>query len=170
MKTPARKLATEPILIDRNALAFGTWGKGGGAGMLILTEQAVVFDQSGSHLEIPVDSIDRLGVGLWHGLQTRGVPVLKITYAGNLVFGVAVAHPESWIRAIEQLTARSQRQPAVDRRYVPKSEVRRFRFVTGAFLVLVLVLTVALPLLFSWMSAKSAPSPPPAYEPTGTAG
>ena len=110
MRFQARAINDEPILVDRAASYFGTAGqvftiraKIRANGTLTLTEGKLVFDQSESNtfIEIPIHDIDQLGMGRWHEGTASFVPVLKITYQGNLVFGVHVANPERWIEAIE---------------------------------------------------------------------
>ena len=161
MKQNAQTIKTEPILVDRGANYFGTAGAGfhlkanlRGNGCLALTEEALTFDPygTGGRIEIPVAEIEELGVGLWHRMKTRGVPVLKVTHHRNLVFGVVVADPTAWIDAIHLLTAGRSR---VQRRRVPREEIRRFRLIVTAFLVLILFLTVVLPLLYTWVSSQA---------------
>jgi hypothetical protein len=160
MKNHAEPLGGAPILQDRGANYFGTEGAGfslrahlRGNGVLTLFDDRLVFDQylTGTHIEFPLEEISRLGVGLWHQFKSAGVPVLKVTYRGNLVFGVAVAHPERWIDAIETLSSGRGHVPVVEERSVPAPVLRRFRVMAALILVLVLLLTVVLPLLLSWV-------------------
>ena len=164
MKHPAETVPNEPILVDRAANYFGTEGAGfhlrsslRGNGVLTLTEDRLVFDQylTGTRIEIPLERISRLGVGLWHRFRASGVPVLKITYDQNLVFGVAVAHPERWITAIESLGKRRGRVPLVESRTLPLGTLRRFRLILGVVLLFLLFLSVLLPLLLSWVHNRS---------------
>jgi hypothetical protein len=49
--------------------------------------------------------IKSLGMGRWHEPTGTFVPVLKVRYRRNLVFGVHVSHPERRIEAVESLAA-----------------------------------------------------------------
>ena len=115
MRIHARAVKDEPILVDRAANYFGTAGqvfsiraKIRSNGTLTLTDAKLTFEQNDSdvYIEIPTREILRLGMGQWHEGLATFIPVLKITYSGNLVFGVHVAHPERWIEAIEEAAAR----------------------------------------------------------------
>jgi hypothetical protein len=163
MNDQAESVSSEPILKDRGANYFGTEGAGfnlrahlRGNGTLALYADRLVFDQylTGTHIEIPLHEISRLSVGLWHQLATKGVPVLKVTYRGNLVFGVAVAHPERWIEAMENQSRQRGHQPLVEHRNVSLREIRGFRVVAALILILALLLTVALPLFLSWVNRQ----------------
>ncbi len=160
MKNQARPLSGEPILQDRRANYFGTEGAGfnlrahlRGNGVLALFEDRLVFDQylTKTHIEIPLEEISRLSVGLWHLLKSQGVPVLKVTYRGNLVFGVAVSHPERWIETIESLSGRRGHSPIIEKRSIPVREIRGFRVVAAVILIVALLLMVVLPLFLGWV-------------------
>ena len=45
-------------------------------------------------VDIPLAEIKSLGMGRWHEPTGTFVPVLKVRYRNNLVFGVHVSHPE----------------------------------------------------------------------------
>jgi hypothetical protein len=159
MRFQARTITDEPILVDRAASYFGTAGqvftiraKIRANGMLTLTEGELIFEQSESSasLEIPIDEIHRLGMGRWHEGTASFVPVLKITYQGNLVFGVHVAHPERWIEAIEGVAARQNLPSLTDSRREQRTVFRLSRILIAGFMLL-LILSVALPMLFSRM-------------------
>jgi len=160
MNDQAKPLDNEPILQDRGANYFGTEGAGfnlrahlRGNGVLALFADRLVFSQylTGTHIEIPLHEISRLSVGLWHQFSTKGAPVLKVTYRGNLVFGVVVSDPERWIETIDGISGRSGHRPVVERRSVPINEVRSFRLIAALILVVALLLTVVLPLFLSWV-------------------
>lgn len=115
MRIHARAIKDEPILVDRAANYFGASGqvfsiraKIRSNGILTLTDTKLIFEQSDSdaYFEIPIREISRLGMGRWHEGLATFIPVLKVTYQGNLVFGVHVANPERWIEAIEAAAAR----------------------------------------------------------------
>jgi len=159
MRFQARAIKDEPILVDRAASYFGTAGqvftiraKIRSNGTLTLTEGKLIFDQSGSgtFIEIPIHDIHRLGMGRWHEGTASFVPVLKITYQGNLVFGVHVAHPERWIEAIEGVATRQDLPSLTRRRRDPRTIFRLSRLLIAGFVIL-LILTMAIPMLFSWI-------------------
>jgi len=160
MSIQAHPVREEPILseraasyFDRAGQAFMVRGRIRANGTLTLTESNLVFDRGdlAGPLEIPVETIQRLGMGRWHEGLGSFVPVLKITYQGNLVFGVHVADPERWIRALEDL-ARRRNLPLLEAERRPRLLFRKSRLLLAAFLLLVGI-CMALPALFSWMHA-----------------
>jgi hypothetical protein len=162
MKLPARAFKDEPILVDRAAHYFGIAGRAFALratiradGTLTLTEDALIFSRGAEpDVEIPIAEIQRLGMGRWHEGTGTFVPVLKITYRGNLILGVQVARPERWIEAIEGLV-RSHRLPALkgpDR--AGFSPLRHSRIVIIGLLVLGLLFT-ALPAFFAWVQKST---------------
>lgn len=180
MRIQAHSIREEPILTERATSYFDRAGQAfmirariRTNGTLTLTESTLVFDRGdlAGPLEIPVESIQRLGMGRWHEGMGSFVPVLKITYLGNLVFGVHVANPDRWIQAIESL-ARQRHLPLAESERGPRLLFRRSRVLVAAFLLLVGV-CMALPSLFSWMHAtvlsEHAAAPPAPARPTGTA-
>jgi hypothetical protein len=159
MRFQARAIKNEPILVDRAASYFGTAGqvfmiraKIRANGTLTLTDEKLVFEQSdsGTFIEIPLQDIHRLGMGRWHEGTATFVPVLKITYQGNLVFGVHVAHPERWVEAIEEVAVRQNLPSLTEPRRDPRTVFRLSRILIAGFMIL-LILSMALPMLFSWM-------------------
>lgn len=159
MRFQARAIKDEPILVDRAASYFGTAGqvfliraKIRANGTLTLTDEKLVFEQSESStfIEIPIQDIHRLGMGRWHEGTATFVPVLKVTYQGNLVFGVHVAHPERWIEAIEGVAVRQNLPPLTRPQRDPQTIFRLSRIIIAGFMIL-LILSTALPMLFSWM-------------------
>lgn len=158
MKLTARVLKDEPILVDRAAHYFGTAGQAfliratiRADGTLTLTEEALTFScEPAPDIVIPVHEIQRLGMGRWHEGTGTFVPVLKITYRGNLILGVQVAHPERWIEAIEGLVT-SRRLPALKGPERPVfSMVRHTRIFVAGILLLAFFFT-ALPAFFAWV-------------------
>src|SRR5262245_1913053 len=112
-RTPSNRV---PILIERAADYFGNAGQVfviraqlPANGTLILTEDRLVFEPEDARtlVEIPLEEIRSLGMGRWHEPTGPFVPVLKVRYRSNLVFGVHVSHPERWIEAVESLAARN---------------------------------------------------------------
>ncbi len=163
MRFQARAIKNEPILVDRAASYFGTAGqvfmiraKIRANGTLTLTDEKLVFEQgeSGTFIEIPLQDIQRLGMGRWHEGTATFVPVLKITYQGNLVFGVHVAHPERWVEAIEEVAVRQNLPSLTKPRRDPRTVFRLSRILIAGFMIL-LVLSMALPMLFSWMQGNA---------------
>lgn len=162
MKLTARALKDEPILVDRAAHYFGSAGRVfpiraaiRADGILTLTGDAIIFSRGNEpDVEIPIAEIQRLGMGRWHEGTGTFVPVLKITYRGNLILGVQVSRPERWIEAIEDLV-RSHRLPALkgpDR--AAFSPLRHSRIVIIGLLVLGL-LFAALPAFFTWVQRST---------------
>lgn len=158
MKLTARALKDEPILVDRAAHYFGTAGQAfliratiRADGTLTLTEDALTFSCAPEpDLVIPVHEIQRLGMGRWHEGTGTFVPVLKITYRGNLILGVQVPHPERWIEAIEGLVT-SRHLPALKGPERPGfSLIRHSRAIVVGILLLAFLVT-ALPAFFAWM-------------------
>jgi len=160
MRIQAHPVREEPILSERAASYFDRAGQAFVVrarittnGTLTLTESTLIFDRGdlAGPLEIPVETIQRLGMGRWHEGLGSFVPVLKITYQGNLVFGVHVADPNRWVCAIEDL-ARRRNLPLMDAQRESRLLFRKSRVLVAAFLLLVGV-CMALPALFSWMHA-----------------
>lgn len=163
MAAPLPERATEAILADDAASYFGPAGRVfviRGAlppqGRLHLTEETLHYlDAAGGCREIPLSGICGIGMGRWHEPSGSFLPVLKIVYDGNLVFGVHVAHPERWMAAFETLAA-GGRMPGLDRgRNRPRRAARRsIRLLVAALLVAVLVLG-ALPQALSRLAQRS---------------
>jgi uncharacterized protein (DUF1778 family) len=163
MKIHARVLRNDPILVDRAANYFGSpaqmfmiRARIRTNGTLTLTEESLTFEQhdSGAFLEIPIEEIQQLGMGRWHEGMATFVPVLKIIYRGNLVFGVHVADPDRWIEAIEAVASRRSLPFLTASERNPQTVFRLSRMVIIGF-VLLLVLSMALPMFFSWMHGQT---------------
>jgi len=160
MSIQAHPVREEPILVERAASYFDRAGQSlmirsriRANGTLSLTETALIFDRGdlAGPIEIPVDAIQHLGMGRWHEGMGSFVPVLKITYHRNLVFGVHVANPDTWIQAIESLAQR-RNLPLLESDRGPRLLFRKSQLLLAAFLLLVGI-AMALPALFSWMHA-----------------
>ena len=171
MKITARALRDDPILVDRAAHYFGTAGQAfliratiRADGTLTLTEDALTFScGSEPDLTIPIQEIQRLGMGRWHEGTGTFVPVLKITYRGNLILGVQVSHPERWIEAIEGLV-KSRHLPALKGPERPAFSLFRHSRVFVVALLLLALLFTALPAFFAWMQRTTVQEQ---MEPTG---
>ncbi len=182
MRGQAADIKSVPILVDRRASTFGSLGAAlrlrpgfRETGVLTLYEDRLVYEPAaGERVAIAMEEVERLGVGLWQGIRTRGVPVLKITYRKNLMFGVVVARPDRWINAVDTLTAGRPRPPSIDQRAVPRNEVRTFRVAVASILLLVILLGVVLPILFTRFHDRTVREiqreRTPAAGPTGTGG
>ncbi len=179
MKDHARNYGAQPVLVDRNAGTFGTagsaleWRGKHEKGTLILTEEALVFDHLSGPITIPLERINRLGVGLRHHGKTGGVPVLRVTYNGNLVLGILVANPMEWIHAMETLTGRIPHSPATDRRRTVSPEVRTFRTMAATTLLLIILFAIVLPFFYAWMQSRTVREVPAVSQlnpGTGTSG
>jgi hypothetical protein len=177
MKSSAEVLRSEPILVDRTAHTFGTEGERfrvRSNGVLTLFEDHVLFEHvlTGTRIVIPITDVEGISIGVRHR-RHKLEHLLKITYRGNLLFAVAVARPQSWLNALESLTARQGRSPHVDHSLPVAERMPRIKVLIGFALIFVLILTVVLPLLFSWVHLKTVrQSRPetPATQPTGTSG
>ena len=138
--------ATPPILVERAADYFGNAGQVfviraqlPANGTLTLTRDRLIFEpESRAHaVEIPVTEIRSLGMGRWHEPSGSFVPVLKVRYRRNLIFGVHVSHPERWIEAVESVAAELQSSELALPRY-PRRLSRGLRLLVAAVLILVL--------------------------------
>jgi hypothetical protein len=155
----ARALQDDALLSDRAASYFGGAGqtflvraKLRASGTLTLTEDRLTYepDASQGRVEIPIETMCRIGMGSWHEGSGSYVPVLKITHRKNLVFGVQVAHPERWIEAIEGVAARHHIEIAPMPDFTPSLVFRRPRILVALFLLLVLIVS-AVPQFFMWV-------------------
>ncbi len=177
MKSSAEVLRSEPILVDRTAYTFGTEEERfrvRSHGVLTLFEDHVLFEHvlTGTRIEIPIVEVESISIGV-RRRKHKSEHLLKITYRGNLLFAVAVARPESWVNTIETLSTRQGRPPRVDRSLPLREVVPRLRMLVGFALIFVLVLTVIVPLFFSWVHLKAGRETrpeAPATQPTGTSG
>jgi hypothetical protein len=83
-----------------------------------------------------------------------------VVYRGNLVLGLALGEPERWVNAIRALTGH---RPATTARPEPPIvsgfEIRRFRVVAGLILLLIVLMSTALPLFFTWMQSRVNKAP-----------
>lgn len=165
MKGQLQALRRDPILVDRAARTFGSFREAfairsriRGHGSLSLYEDRLVFERTGedpSRIEIPLADIQRIGLGRWHRGQTDFVAVLKITYSGNLVFGVHVHQPERWVSAIEACASGAGAIPTVDARSLHPINFRYSRGLIIGFLLVALLISIALPLFFVWMESRA---------------
>ena len=177
MKATAQTPSSAPILVERAADYFGNAGQVfviraqlPANGTLILTEDRLVFEpqDARSVVEIPLVEIKSLGMGRWHEPTGTFVPVLKVRYRSNLVFGVHVSHPERWIEAVELVAARNH-YPALRAAAPPHRLPRGLRLLVAAVLILV-ILASALPAFLTRLgprvshrlagTAASAPATP----------
>ena len=147
MKATAQTTPNPPILIERAADYFGNAGQVfviraqlPANGTLILTEDRLVFEpeDTRSVVEIPLGEIRSLGMGRWHEPTGTFVPVLKVRYRRNLVFGVHVSHPERWIEAVESLAVRHH-YSGLRTATPPNRLPRGLRLLVAAVLILVLM-------------------------------
>ena len=136
---------TTPILVERAADYFGNAGQVfviraqlPANGTLTLTPDRLIFEPEspGHAVEIPVAEIRSLGMGRWHEPTGSFVPVLKVRYRQNLIFGVHVSHPERWIEAVESVAAHLQSAGLAPR--YPRRLSRGLRLLVTAVLILVL--------------------------------
>jgi len=177
MKASAEHSSNGPILVERAADYFGNAGQVfviraqlPANGTLILTEDRLVFEpqDARSTVEIPLIEIKSLGMGRWHEPTGTFVPVLKVRYRRNLVFGVHVSHPERWIEAVELLAARNH-YPGLRAEAPTHRLPRGLRLLVAAVLILV-ILASALPAFLTRLgprmshrltgTAASAPATP----------
>jgi hypothetical protein len=179
MSNQVKALYHEPILMDRAAGAFGAGARGlGGAlhegALLTLTESALLFEDLGGcgAVEIPLAEIEELAVSAWRRPDGRTLQVLRVTHHENLILAVAVAEPSRWIAAIDALAPPKPQQLRVDARHSGPAASRGLRVAVGSTLILMLLLSVILPLVFSWMHERASRATPPpapaALRPTGT--
>jgi hypothetical protein len=146
MKASMQPHPEAPILVEPAANYFGSAGRVfvvraqlPASGMLTLTGDRLIFEQENLRaVEIPLAEIHSLGMGRWHEPTGTFVPVLKVGYRKNLVFGVHVPRPERWIEAIEELAHRNhlsalQPLPLTSHRFP-----RGLRLLVAAVLILVL--------------------------------
>ncbi len=147
MKATLETTSNPPILVERAADYFGNAGQVfviraqlPANGTLILTEDRLVFEPENNRsvVEIPLAEIRSLGMGRWHEPTGTFVPVLKVRYRSNLVFGVHVSHPERWIEAVESLAERNHYHTL---RAVPPPHrlPRSLRLLVAAMLILVIL-------------------------------
>ena len=172
MRNPARAVKDGSILADRAASYFGGAGRTfllraqlRASGTLTLTDDRLTYeaDSPAERVEIPITDVCRLGMGRWHEGTGSYVPVLKVTYRKNLVFGVQVSRPERWLEAIEQVAARHHVTIASMPDPSPSLVFRRPRLLVALFLLLVLIVS-AVPQLFLWVGPArpiAVPSPVP---------
>jgi len=177
MKATVQTPSAAPILIERAADYFGNAGQVfviraqlPTNGTLTLTEDHLVFEPEDARptVEIPLMEIKSLGMGRWHEPTGTFVPVLKIRYRRNLVFGVHVSHPERWIEAVESLAALKHYSGLRTTR-VPHRLPRGLRLLVAAVLILV-IMASALPAFLTRLgprvshrltgTAASAPATP----------
>ena len=177
MKASAQTPSSAPILVERAADYFGNAGQVfviraqlPANGILILTEDRLLFEpeDTRSVVEIPLAEIKSLGMGRWHEPTGTFVPVLKIRYRRNLVFGVHVSHPERWIEAVEALAVRNN-YSALSTGAPAHRLPRGLRLLVAAVLILV-ILASALPAFLTRLgprvshrlagTAASAPATP----------
>ena len=140
------RAGTTPILVERAADYFGNAGqvfviraKLPVNGTLTLTPDRLIFEPEspGHAVEIPVSEIRSLGMGRWHEPTGSFVPVLKVRYRQNVIFGVHVSHPERWIEAVESVAARLHSSELALPSY-PRRLSRGLRLLVTAVLILVL--------------------------------
>ncbi len=160
MKSEAEVLGSEPLLTDRSAHTFGTDGERFNVrsnGVLTLTGDRLLFEHAltGVRVEIPVAEIESVSLGVWHRRPRRPENLLRILYRGNLLFAVAVARPQAWLNAIEHLTLPPDRRTPVVRRAPVHREIPRVRLIVVLVLLFVALLTVVLPLFFTWMHTRT---------------
>jgi hypothetical protein len=168
MKTTAGALHPEPILVDdAHSFGVGVWEPGKrGKGVLYLTGEALIFVPAGrgTALEIPLGEITGLGTAARNGAPAAR-NVLRITYSGNLVLGLAVEEPQRWVNAIDALTRGRGQKTILDKPLVTRLEMHRFRVVVAMILLLLVLVSTALPLFFTWINARVNDAPGPAFSP-----
>jgi hypothetical protein len=156
-----------PIL-EEEAVSFAGFGpRSRRTGTLCLFEESLVFSPAdgSAPTAIPLGQISCLGASVHRVGMPPGQPVLRVTYLGNLVYGVGVDRPGTWINAIEALERhRGGRRPRVEGRgEARRPDPRTFRWLAGMFLAVVLVMSVIVPLFLSFIQARQnepAPRPP----------
>jgi hypothetical protein len=148
MKASVRTPSSVPILVERAADYFGNAGQVfviraqlPANGTLTLTEDRLVFEPEDARttVEIPLAEIRSLGMGRWHEPTGTFVPVLKVRYRHNLVFGVHVSHPERWIEAVESLATRNHYPELRAAGASPHRLPRGLRLLVALVLILVIV-------------------------------
>lgn len=163
MRLGAGAYRGEPILVDR-ARTFGSFGPGSRArahGTLVLTEDALRFHPHDGEgvVEIPLEAIRHVGIASPPRGGGERIPMLRVTYSGNLLFGAAVERPDRWINAIRALTGRGDAAHLAAPPRVSRKEMRGFRLFAAVVLLVAILLGVALPLLFSRLHGRTPGEP-----------
>ena len=165
-----RPVSPSPLgapILEEEAVSFAGFGpRSRRTGTLRLFDDSLVFapNGGGSATRIPLAQISCLGASVHRVGLPPGQPVLRVTYLGNLVYGVGVDQPTTWINAIEALERnRGRRRPRVEGRDEPRRpDPRTFRWLAGMFLAVVLVMSVIVPLFLSFIHAReNEPARPP---------
>ena len=156
--------AGAPILVERAADYFGNAGQVfviraqlPANGTLTLTPDRLIFEPEipGHAVEIPVAETRSLGMGRWHEPTGSFVPVLKVRYRHNLIFGVHVSHPERWFEAVESVAARLQ-SSELALPSCPRRLSRGLRLLVAAVLILVLFAS-AFPAFLTRLGPRMSP-------------
>lgn len=112
MSAPDLAAMAEPRLVDAAASCFESAGRAlfrrsasRPGGTLALYRDRLEFsrDRTGVPVVIPLAEIRHLGMGRWHEPTGTFLPVLNVTYRGNLVLAIRVEQPQRWMEAIEDL-------------------------------------------------------------------
>jgi len=161
MRQPVRRGPRPPVLTaEAHTFGVGPWVRGNrGRGTLTLGDAALVFEpaEGGKRLEIALNEISEIGVTV-RPPQSR---VLVVTYRKNLVLGLTLEDPETWANAIQVLTGIKCQSPAAGAAQLTRFEVRRFRLAVALILLVVVVLSTAVPVFFTWMHDRVSPSEDP---------
>ncbi|NNF07925.1 MAG: hypothetical protein HKN21_14270 [Candidatus Eisenbacteria bacterium] len=165
-------LAPNPVILEAEAHSFGVgvWepGKRGKGKLTLSTETLRFVPERGNPVEILLGDIDTLSQTSRH--SPRANSVLRVTYQGNLVLGLTVEDAETWINAIQALSGPKMEKPQPKPNPVAsRFEIQRFRLVVGMFLLLIVLMSTALPLFFTWMQARvNTPADTTIHEPVPT--
>jgi len=170
MRSAVREQRSHVILSDHGSsfgLGMGTRGRRGGT--LTLTEEELIFIPAGpgAVVEIPLDEINHLSAGPSLPGGVSGA-VLRVVHHGNLIMAIGVENPQTWIDALESTTGGMRIPLRGDaRKEEGANDARGFRIVIAALLLTILLASISVPVLLSWMQAsrESAPRPPASAAP-----